>query len=57
MADPIISRDLILQKARDAFARGTPREENPFPWHSPAYSEWEAEYDRLTNNNDTGSNE
>jgi hypothetical protein len=47
MDDPIISRDLIREKARRAFARGAGRDEHGFNWHSKdAIETWQHEWDR-----------
>jgi len=47
MTDPIISKDMIRQKARAAHARGVGRDDHGFNWHSEAaISVWQEEWDR-----------
>lgn len=46
MDDPVISRDMIQAKARDAFARGVERDDHGFNWHSvEAIATWQAAWD------------
>ena len=46
MDDPVISRDMIQAKARDAFARGVERDGHGFNWHSvEAIATWQAAWD------------
>jgi hypothetical protein len=45
--DPIISRDLIREKACRAFARGAGRDDHGFNWHcKDAIETWQHEWDR-----------
>lgn len=45
--DPsIISRDLIREKARRAFATGKGRDDHNMNWFAPAVKDWQAEWDR-----------
>lgn len=47
MDHPIISIDMIREKARTAFARGAGRDDHGFNWHSTAViSTWQHEWDR-----------
>lgn len=46
MTDPIISKDMIRAKAREAHARGVGRDEHNFNWHSAcAIAAWQEEWD------------
>lgn len=45
--EPIISRDMIRQKARAAFQRGAGRDDHGFNWHCvAAIATWQDEWDR-----------
>lgn len=47
MDGPIISHDMIREKARAAFSRGDRRDSHGFNWHSTyAIDVWQAEWDR-----------
>ncbi|GAB3416769.1 hypothetical protein GCM10027318_34090 [Massilia agilis] len=47
MDEPMISRDTIRARARDAFARGADRDQHGFESHQyGAITEWQAEWDR-----------
>jgi len=46
MDDPIISRDLIREKARAAFNRGVKRNQHNMPPDAPALVDWLDEWDR-----------
>lgn len=43
---PIISRELIREKARDDFAAGKGRDEHGFNWHAAALEDWQQEWDK-----------
>jgi hypothetical protein len=46
MTEPIISRAMIVDKAREAFARGTGRDDHGFNWHSvDAIATWQDAWD------------
>lgn len=46
MTTPIISRQMIRDKARAAFNRGVRRDDHGFNWHSTeAINTWQAEWD------------
>lgn len=46
MDDQIISRDMIVAKARGAHARGIGREDHGFNWHCiEAIATWQAAWD------------
>lgn len=44
--EPIISRNLIEAKAREAFEHGADRDAHGFNWHAAAIAVWQAEWDR-----------
>jgi len=45
--EPIITRDHIRAKARNAHARGAGRDEHGFNWHAvEAIKVWQTEWDR-----------
>ncbi|MDK6077920.1 hypothetical protein [Massilia varians] len=47
MTDPIISKDMIRDKARAAHARGAGRDDHGFNWHAEcAIATWQEEWDR-----------
>lgn len=47
MADQIISREQIRERARQAFIARKPRDSHNMNWHASALSTWLGEYDRL----------
>jgi len=47
MTEPIISRETIRARARDAFERGAGRDEHDMNWHSYALADWTDEWDRM----------
>lgn len=47
MDTPIITKDFIREKARNAFAKGAGRDDHGFNWHSTeAIEVWQEEWDR-----------
>lgn len=47
MNGPVITREMIRDCARRAFAAGKSRDDHEMNWNAPALPTWLGEYDRL----------